>query len=247
MPSCNWPSCSSNAATWRCSRARTPRTRRRRKPRSPTPGPPTRRPTKPMASRSKPSPPPTRRSRSPCPRATLGAPSATRSYATYLNAMLQKGVADYELAHTFPADSADRTKYLKAALDQFESLYKSYREQFAGLAAQMWQAKCFEEQGDIGAAIGLYKQLLGHGDPRLRDLQRNVGYFYIVALAKRKQYALAGRRGDAMAGEVQPARRMAVEGRAGRDAGAGQGHRCPDARDRRRRPSQGRASRSSIP
>jgi tetratricopeptide (TPR) repeat protein len=111
--------------------------------------------------------------------------------ATYLNAMLQKGVADYELAHTFPADSADRTKYLKAALDQFESLYKSYREQFAGLAAQMWQAKCFEEQGDIGAAIGLYKQLLGHGDSRLRDLQRNVGYFYIVALAKRKQYALA--------------------------------------------------------
>jgi cellulose synthase operon protein C len=111
--------------------------------------------------------------------------------ATYLNAMLQKGVADYELAHTFPNDSADRTKYLKAALDQFESLYKSYREQFAGLAAQMWQAKCFEEQGDIGAAIGLYKQLLGHGDARLRDLQRNVGYFYIVALAKRKQYALA--------------------------------------------------------
>ncbi len=105
--------------------------------------------------------------------------------------MLQKGVADYELAHTFPATSADRTKYLKAALDQFEALYKSYREQFAGLAAQMWQAKCFEEQGDIGAAIGLYKQLLGHGDSRLRDLQRNVGYFYIVALAKRKQYALA--------------------------------------------------------
>ncbi|MGP0066265.1 MAG: tetratricopeptide repeat protein [Isosphaeraceae bacterium] len=111
--------------------------------------------------------------------------------ASYLNAMLQKGVADYELAHTYPEKAADRTKYLKAALDQFEALYKSYREQFAGLAAQMWQAKCFEEQGDIGAAIGLYKQLLGHSDPRLRDLQRNVGYFYIVALAKRKQYALA--------------------------------------------------------
>ena len=30
-----------------------------------------------------------------------------------------------------------------------------------------------------------------HADPRLRELQRNVGYFYIVALAKRKQYALA--------------------------------------------------------
>ena len=36
-----------------------------------------------------------------------------------------------------------------------------------------------------------------HGDPRLRDLQRNVGYFYIVALAKRKQFAPGGGRGIA--------------------------------------------------
>ena len=70
-------------------------------------------------------------------------------------------------------------------------MYKSYRTQFAGLAAQMYQAKCYEEQGNVDAAIGIYKQLMEHGDPRLRDLQRNVGYFYIVALAKRKQYALA--------------------------------------------------------
>jgi tetratricopeptide (TPR) repeat protein len=108
-------------------------------------------------------------------------------YATYLDAMLQKGVADYELAQTFPPGSADRAKSLKSALEQFELLYKNYREQFAGLAAQMWQAKCFEEQGDIGAAIGLYKQLLEHTDPRLRALQRHVAYFHIVALAKRKE------------------------------------------------------------
>ena len=43
----------------------------------------------------------------------------------------------------------------------------------------------------INAAIGIYKQLMEHGDARLRGLQRNVGYFYIVALSKRKQYALA--------------------------------------------------------
>ena len=116
-------------------------------------------------------------------------------YTTYLDAMLQKGVADYELAQTYPVDSTDRTRYLKSALEQFDSLYKSYREQMAGLAAQMWQAKCYEEQGDIGAAIGLYKQLLQHADPRLRSLQRHVGYFYIVALAKRKQISVGGRRG----------------------------------------------------
>jgi tetratricopeptide (TPR) repeat protein len=112
-------------------------------------------------------------------------------YASYLDAMLQKGVCDYELAQTYPASSPDRAKYLDEALKQFEGLYKAHREQMAGLAAQMWQAKCFEEKEEIGPAIGLYKQLLEHTDPQLRTLQRNVGYFYIVALAKRKEYPLA--------------------------------------------------------
>lgn len=112
-------------------------------------------------------------------------------YATYLDAMLQQAVCEYELAQTHPAGSAERTKSLTSARDQFEGMYKSYREQLAGLAAQMWQAKCYEELGNIGAGIGIYKQLLEHGDARLRTLQRHVGYFNIVALAKRKDYALA--------------------------------------------------------
>ncbi len=112
-------------------------------------------------------------------------------YASLLDAMLQKGVADYELGETYPPGSADRNKALKTAHDQFDSLYKNYREQWAGLTARMWQAKCFEEQGEIGAAIANYKELMAHTDPRLRNLQRHVYYFYIVALARRKQYALA--------------------------------------------------------
>src|SRR5262249_48174063 len=51
--------------------------------------------------------------------------------------------------------------------------------------------KCYEEQGKIGEAIGLYKALLEQPDPSLRSLQRFVGYFYLVALSKRKQYVLA--------------------------------------------------------
>ena len=105
--------------------------------------------------------------------------------------MLQRAVAEYELAETYPAGSQDRTGHLGDALKQFDELYKNYRTQMAGLAAQMWQAKCYEEQGKIGEAIGLYKALLEQPDPRLRPLQRIVGYFHIVALAKRKDYALA--------------------------------------------------------
>jgi hypothetical protein len=112
-------------------------------------------------------------------------------YSALLDAMLQEAVSVYELAQTFPAAPAERTSHLSDALKQFDDLYKNYRTQMAGLTAQMWQAKCYEEQGKIGEAIGIYKELLRHPDPRLRPLQRLVGYFHIVALGKRGDHALA--------------------------------------------------------
>ncbi len=118
-------------------------------------------------------------------------PDRDAAYAAQLDAMLQQGVADYELAETYPDKSPERAKSLKEALAQFEDMYKNYRAQWAGLTARMWQAKCFEEQGEIGPAIAIYKELMGHSEPALRGLQLHVGYFYIVALGKRKQYVLA--------------------------------------------------------
>jgi cellulose synthase operon protein C len=112
-------------------------------------------------------------------------------YASLLDAMLQQGVADYEIGETYPAGSPERIKSLKEANARFEELYKNHREQWGGLTARMWQGKCYEEQGEIGPAIAVYKELMGHTDPKLRQLQRNVGYFYIVALGRRQQYALA--------------------------------------------------------
>jgi hypothetical protein len=61
----------------------------------------------------------------------------------------------------------------------------------AGIAAQMWEAKCFEERGDLNAAMGIYDQLRQHSDPRLRSLQKKVSYFQIIVMGKRKQHALA--------------------------------------------------------
>jgi tetratricopeptide (TPR) repeat protein len=112
-------------------------------------------------------------------------------YAAHLDCVLQQGVAVYELAQTYPPGSKERVDNLADAIKQFDELYKAHRTQMAGLAAQMWQAKCYEEQGKIGEAIGTYKSLLEQTDPRLRPLQRFVGYFYIVALSKRKEHALA--------------------------------------------------------
>ena len=108
-----------------------------------------------------------------------------------LDASLKRGMALYELAQSYAADSPERAAALDKALAQFDELYKNNRTELAGLFAQMFQAKCYEEQGKIGEAIGLYHQLLDQPDQRLRELKRKVHYFYIVALTKRKQFPLA--------------------------------------------------------
>jgi tetratricopeptide (TPR) repeat protein len=114
-----------------------------------------------------------------------------RTHNSLMEAQLQKAVVDYEQGQSYPLKSKERTDLMSRALTQFEELYKKYRTQFAGLTARMWSAKCFEERGDLGPAMGIYNELLEHGDPRLRPLQRHVGYFKIIVLGKRGEHALA--------------------------------------------------------
>jgi tetratricopeptide (TPR) repeat protein len=114
-----------------------------------------------------------------------------RTQFAMMDAQLQKAVVEYEQGQTFPAGSKERADYLAKGQTQFEDIYKRYRTQVAGLVARMYQAKCYEEKGEIGPALGIYNELLEHQDPRLRGMQRHVAYFKIIAHAKRKEYALA--------------------------------------------------------
>ena len=56
---------------------------------------------------------------------------------TMLDAQIQQGVAEYELGETYPDKSPERTKSLKDAFTQFDTIYKEHREQWAGLAAHV--------------------------------------------------------------------------------------------------------------
>ncbi len=114
-----------------------------------------------------------------------------RVHTARMNAELQRAVVDYEEAQTYPPGSPQRGEILEKTGKTFEDIYKRYRTQMAGISAQMWQAKCFEERGELNAAMGIYDQLRQHGDPRLRALQKKVAFFQIIVLGKRKQYALA--------------------------------------------------------
>ena len=108
-----------------------------------------------------------------------------------IQAELQREIVGYDEAQTEPVGSPRRDELLGKALTAFDDLYKRYRTQMAGLTARMWQGKVFEEQGKLGESMGIYKELLDHPDPSLRTLQRQVDYFRIIVMSKRKEFALA--------------------------------------------------------
>ena len=108
-----------------------------------------------------------------------------------LDAMLQREVADYELAQTFPAGSPEQVVLgsprfpIRVTLQELShTIRRPGRYRCIG-------ARCYAEGGDINSAVGIYKQLMEHGDARLRGLQRNVGYFTSSPCPSTKQYALA--------------------------------------------------------
>ena len=108
-----------------------------------------------------------------------------------MQAELQKAVVDYYEAQTYLPGSLERNTLLDRGLVNFEAIFNQYRQQFAGMTARMYQGKCFEEEGKLGEATGIYRELLDHPDPGLLSLQKQVAYFRIIVTGKRKEYARA--------------------------------------------------------
>lgn len=118
-------------------------------------------------------------------------PKFTRARAALMDAELQRALVDYEHAQTYEPKAKKRSELLTKSRIAFEDIYKQYRTQLAGLYARMWQAKCYEESGELGPAMGVYKELMDHTAVELRDLQRKVAYFQIIVDGKRGEYPLA--------------------------------------------------------
>ena len=109
-----------------------------------------------------------------------------------MDAQLQKAVVDYEQGQTYPPGSKERTELPGRASPSSTDLYKQLphpvrRADRPDVAGQVLRGA----GRDRRRRSGIYNELLEHPDPRLRPLQRYVGYFQIIALAKRKEYALA--------------------------------------------------------
>ena len=117
--------------------------------------------------------------------------SYERARGAVLQAELQKNLVDYEEAQTYPPKSAERLKLLDKGIEAFGDIYKRHRTQLAGLYADMMQAKCYEEKGQYGEAMGIYKFLMGQPADELREMKRKIQFFQIIVDGKRGDHALA--------------------------------------------------------
>ena len=147
-----------------------------------------------------------------------------RTQNALMDTQLQKVLVEYEEGETYDLGSKERNEYLAKGLTQFEELYKKYRTQMAGLAARMWQAKCYEESGELGKAMGLYNELLRarrQSAPRAPAARR---LFQDHRRAQARAICSGRRRLQSMADALQLAGRTPLARRLGRFARKGEEH-----------------------
>lgn len=117
-----------------------------------------------------------------------------RAEAVYILAQLDLALCTYEEAQTYDFGSDEFNRLLTQASNEFELIHSKYRLMVGGLHARMWQGKCFEEQGDITKALGIYNELLSHPgtSSSLKRLQDQVRQFRLICLnhEQRKDYQL---------------------------------------------------------
>tara|TARA_R110002095_G_scaffold106044_1_gene92915 strand:+ start:521 stop:4144 length:3624 start_codon:yes stop_codon:yes gene_type:complete len=112
----------------------------------------------------------------------------------FMSAQLDLAQCTYQEAQTYDRGSADFNRLLKQASEEYAKIHERYRSQVGGLYARMWQGKCFEEQGELGRALGIYNELLGHPGKSapIKQLKDNILQFRLICLndEKKKDYQL---------------------------------------------------------
>jgi len=90
----------------------------------------------------------------------------------------------YEEAQTYADGDADKKRLLNEAANQFELLHQKHRSLVAGLFARIMQGKCFEEQGDLQKALGIYNEMLDNpgNESSLANLKDQTLQFKLILL-----------------------------------------------------------------
>lgn len=107
-----------------------------------------------------------------------------KAETAYLRAQLDLALTTYEEAQTYDKTDPKFTSLLQKAAEEFETLHSKYRSMGVGLFARLWQGKCYEEQGEIRRALGVYNELLEHPgtSQTLQRLKAQALHFRLICL-----------------------------------------------------------------
>lgn len=102
----------------------------------------------------------------------------------FLRALLNLARCTYERGQTFDKGSEERKQTLTQAAKEFEDIHTSRRTNSVGLYARLMEGKCFQEQDDIGRALGIYNEILGHPSdkPFMQSLRGTARQFRLICL-----------------------------------------------------------------
>lgn len=102
----------------------------------------------------------------------------------YIRSQLDLALCSYWQAQCYaPKDPRFKTTLTKAA-EEFSKIHDRHRTLLGGLYARIWQGKCFEEQDELGKALGIYNEILQHPgkEDSMRRLQDQARHFRLICL-----------------------------------------------------------------
>ncbi|MFM7058491.1 MAG: tetratricopeptide repeat protein [Planctomycetota bacterium] len=102
----------------------------------------------------------------------------------YLRAWLNLVRCTYQRGQTFDRGSEERKQTLIQASEFYEAIHTARRTNTNGLYARLMQGKCFQEQDDIGRALGIYNEILGHPSDAdyMKTLKATAQHFRLICL-----------------------------------------------------------------
>ncbi len=112
----------------------------------------------------------------------------------YLRAWLNLVRCTYQRGQTFDRGSEERKQTLIQASELYEAIHTARRTNTNGLYARLMQGKCFQEQDDVGRALGIYNEILGHPSDAdyMKTLKATAQHFRLICLndPQRNDYRL---------------------------------------------------------
>lgn len=118
----------------------------------------------------------------------------------YLRAWFSYARAEYQRGQTYDLGSKERNATLLRAFERFEEIHTARRSNPIGLQARLMMGKCFQEQGDMNRALGIYNELISNDSSNAfaKLIKSNAIHFRLICLndESKKDYQLVLQEAD---------------------------------------------------